>query len=29
MQVELNKDDNRTTLYDFQVGDGVLEFRVN
>lgn len=29
MQVELNKDDNRTTLYDFQVGDGVLDLETN
>ena len=29
MQVELNKDANRTTLDDFQVGDGVLDLETN
>lgn len=29
MQVELNKDDNRTTLDDFEVGDGVLDLETN
>ena len=29
MQVELNKDTKRTTLDDFQVGDGVLDLETN